>query len=109
MIFGNNGMILSINKHAEEMLCYRKARDSYSRTHLLKPIVDALLIYFWAALRNVQKNNQPLSVALLDIDHFKKYNDNNGRIAGDSGLTAVAMILSKSLTNPSTAVCLLRR
>ena len=46
MTFGNNGMILSINKHAEEMLCYRKARDSYSRTHLLKPIVDALLIYF---------------------------------------------------------------
>ncbi|MBS4098740.1 MAG: GGDEF domain-containing protein [Sulfuricella sp.] len=40
---------------------------------------------------------QPLSVLLLDVDNFKKYNDGNGHLAGDQALVAVGKVLKTSL------------
>lgn len=37
----------------------------------------------------------PLSLLMVDIDHFKKYNDNYGHLAGDECLRRVASVLSR--------------
>jgi len=39
----------------------------------------------------------PLCLMMLDIDHFKKYNDDNGHLAGDTCLKAVAEAIRISI------------
>jgi diguanylate cyclase (GGDEF)-like protein len=54
---------------------------------------EKLTYDWWLCLRG----NRPLSFIIMDIDHFKKYNDTLGHPAGDSCLRNISDILNKTV------------
>lgn len=51
-----------------------------------------------------RREKAPLSVLLVDIDDFKKYNDRYGHLAGDDTLHAVAKVMESVLRRPGDII-----
>jgi diguanylate cyclase (GGDEF)-like protein len=71
----------------------RMVRDSltglYNHTHTLQLLEDARL--------RARRDGQPLTFAMLDIDHFKKVNDTYGHPMGDRVIKSLALFLKQRL------------
>lgn len=50
--------------------------------------------------RRLYRSSQPLSLLLLDVDHFKLYNDFYGHQQGDDCLIQIAQILQNTVSRP---------
>ncbi|WP_417512635.1 diguanylate cyclase [Marinobacter sp.] len=110
--YGAGRLMSSINLVAERIgvtlsgISLREDLQRYSYEDALTGLknrryFDQLLAHETAvALRNAT----PLSLLLLDIDHFKRFNDTLGHEAGDMALQAFASIL-KSRFRGSDIVC----
>jgi diguanylate cyclase (GGDEF)-like protein len=48
-------------------------------------------------LERAARQGHPLTLLVLDVDHFKLYNDRHGHLEGDDGLRALASVLEQSL------------
>ena len=58
-------------------------------------IIDLHFPNLWKTL---SRDKSPISVILIDIDYFKKYNDNYGHQCGDDCLKSVASIIKSPLS-----------
>jgi two-component system, cell cycle response regulator len=48
-------------------------------------------------MRRSRRTRQPASLVMMDIDHFKRFNDASGHEAGNTVLRGVALLLRKNL------------
>ncbi|MDE2402697.1 MAG: GGDEF domain-containing protein [Burkholderiales bacterium] len=71
-------------------------RDSLTGLHNRQFLAERLP-EMW---RFAQRWHQPLSVLMIDIDHFKQVNDQHGHAAGDEALRQVAAVLSEIIRRP---------
>ena len=85
-----------------ELLKANKQLDEVAHFDVLTQVMNRrgyedMLDRLW---KDHQRRHAPLALMLLDIDHFKKYNDNYGHIKGDECLRSVASALKNSLKRP---------
>ena len=52
----------------------------------------------------MQRTDEPLSLMMVDIDHFKNYNDHHGHPQGDHAIRTVAQALAKVAIRPRDLV-----
>lgn len=57
----------------------------FNRRHLATTITEELA--------RARRQGRPCALVMLDVDHFKKYNDTNGHLAGDEVLVRVAQVI----------------
>lgn len=84
--------IISQNRHAlYKQVLYLANHDSLTRAMNRR--------YFFEKSEKLIKNtkNQPFSIIMLDIDHFKKLNDQHGHYAGDLVLQQFAQTVNQNL------------
>jgi GAF domain-containing protein len=55
-------------------------------------------------IHRAERSGKPLSVVMIDIDHFKSFNDKYGHDAGDFVLSALARAIMKNI-RPSDMAC----
>lgn len=55
-------------------------------------------------VNRARRAEEPLAFYMIDIDHFKKYNDRYGHLAGDEALARVARVIRRSARRASDLV-----
>lgn len=79
-------------KQSNTMLEYLVNIDALTGVYNRRYLEDQLRIQWQIAIRQ----KQLVTLFMLDIDHFKKYNDTYGHPAGDQALKSIAKVLSSS-------------
>jgi diguanylate cyclase (GGDEF)-like protein len=85
---------------------YQRRIEKTAATDQLTSLLNrqAFDFVFENAVLDAERSRQPLCVALLDIDFFKKVNDKHGHLVGDHVLKEIAMIAKRSLRE-SDVIC----
>ncbi|WP_028620823.1 sensor domain-containing diguanylate cyclase [Pseudomonas sp. Ant30-3] len=91
---------LRLRRHAEKELAQLAATDALTGV-ANRRILDLTLRHEWF---RAQRSGQPLSLLMIDADHFKAFNDQHGHQAGDDALRAIAKVISDNVRRPADMV-----
>jgi diguanylate cyclase (GGDEF)-like protein len=86
-----------VNKELQEKNTLDELTGLYNRRHYDQKIL--------AEYRRSRRNLTPLSLVVIDIDHFKSVNDNYGHLAGDECLVVVANCIKQCLRRSADIGC----
>jgi diguanylate cyclase (GGDEF)-like protein len=77
-----------------------------SRTDPLTGLANRRTLYerMEVEMEHALRAEAPLSVAMIDLDHFKQYNDRNGLVAGDTVLRSIAALLVSNIRGQDLVV-----
>lgn len=86
------GLLLTVSERLRAQFEYLAQRDDLTGILSRRAVLHAGS----NALRN-RRGGQPLSLLLMDIDHFKRINDQHGHLVGDRVLAHFAQIVGRAL------------
>lgn len=81
----------------EDMAIRDSLTGLYLRRHMLERLEEEL--------KRELRSHRELSFLMIDLDHFKRYNDEFGHVAGDIVLKTVARVLGDIFSQPGNLVC----
>ncbi|MFC6181041.1 GGDEF domain-containing protein [Lactiplantibacillus daowaiensis] len=96
--------MLSQDSEAKLQLAKFASHDALTQTENFAAYTGAVKELFMTS----SKKQQPLSMMMFDIDHFKQFNDTYGHLAGDRVLQQVAMVVQTVLNANDPKVTLYR-
>ncbi|WP_310449390.1 diguanylate cyclase [Sulfuritalea sp.] len=101
-IIGSAALIRDITeeKRLEARLKEQSITDALTDLHNRRHFDEVLVTEY----KRWKRYAQPLSVMMIDVDHFKKFNDTHGHDCGDRVLSAIGAVL-KTLAAPSLIPC----
>lgn len=97
--------LLDLRAH-EQMLTEALARERHlASVDMLTGLLNRRVLFerFNAEIDRSRRYNAPLSLALIDLDHFKVINDTFGHAAGDAVLSSVGEIINSSIRSSDIA------
>ncbi len=90
-------LLLTVEKALEKTLVLRELIQ-LARTDGLTGLYNQRHFYtvLEAEISRARRQNRALSLLLVDVDDFKRYNDRFGHLAGDAALTRIAACLKRA-------------
>lgn len=83
----------SIEANYHEEIYLLTIRDGLTRAHNRRALTE----FLERELVRAERHGRPLSVLMIDIDHFKSINDNHGHLCGDMVLRVLADTLTQTI------------
>ncbi|MGP1630567.1 MAG: diguanylate cyclase, partial [Giesbergeria sp.] len=121
VLSGQNASLIEANRHLEQRVAERTQElarsneelrnanlqlEAFSRTDGLLGVANRA--YFEERIAQASasafRREQPLGLLMIDVDHFKEFNDLHGHPAGDACLQAVAQAVQKSMVRTTDLV-----
>lgn len=91
---------LRLRHNAEQELAQLAATDALTGVANRRTL-DQTLRHEWF---RAQRSGKPLSVLMIDADHFKAFNDQHGHQAGDDALRVLAKVIAENIRRPADLV-----
>ncbi|WP_095126775.1 GGDEF domain-containing protein [Pseudomonas sp. Irchel s3h14] len=97
-----HGLAERVAHMEQEALGYREHLEEQRQKALIDPLTGLPNRAAWSErldheINQWQQHGNTLLLAMLDLDHFKRINDNYGHLAGDKVLKIIASVLRKRL------------
>lgn len=89
----NDNHALIHSQNTQLKLEHQASVDALTGVHNRRWMNEA----FPRAMNRCARDNSPISILLIDIDHFKRVNDSHGHLVGDTALRTVAACIAKNL------------
>ena len=99
--FQKNNLEIAVEKRTQEL---QKLNQRLMALALIDPMLNvgnrrSMNEELLKISERARRYKRPYSIALVDVDNFKKYNDNYGHLFGDDALVSVAAALKRAVRN----------